>query len=73
MEWISVSDRLPEIGEEVLTINSLERIDTGMVESYCFTDENKEDFDGFEDETVTHWMPLPINPMDKKTQNVDKE
>lgn len=73
-EWISVKERLPELGEMVmLFIPQLEDGDwirTGYMDSECA--------DGVEDgppfffplghnsffsaEQVTHWMPLPDKP-----------
>ena len=56
--WISVKDRLPEEGKEVLVWND---------ESFCYVDEIKNgkwripgDYSG-----NTHWMPLPEPPQEE--------
>ncbi len=58
MEWISVKDRLPEIGEPVIIyygrfVAEAMRNDNGVFVVSC-SDEEAED--------VTHWMPLPEPP-----------
>lgn len=60
-KWVSVEDRLPSIGIDVLVIDEYGGIYTGQ---YC--DNGTWDLllaywgDGFTD--VTHWMPLPDAP-----------
>lgn len=62
MEWISVKDRLPEIGERVLTLDKRGRI--GDREYYRF----ESGFICFRPDglvpgkDITHWMPLPEPP-----------
>ena len=64
MKWISVKDRLPECGIEVLVW----RKGTDVGCDYLTT--HGEDafgndilkWDVFEDEKFTHWMPLPEPP-----------
>lgn len=60
MEWISVNDRLPDDGQEVVTykngiyeIQKYEKRRNGWISrSYWF----------WTMATVTHWMPLPEPP-----------
>ena len=63
MEWISVNDRLPEkCGEYIVFVKNL----TGriayfnpvFVASFYYT----WNFQAWEDNVVTHWMPLPAPP-----------
>ena len=61
-EWISVEDRLPEVGENCLTSH----MDFGgcCIETYCysfFKDGVWGNY-GNEDVNVTHWQPLPPPP-----------
>jgi hypothetical protein len=56
-EWISVKDRLPEEGANVLIYNK-EYLHKGLIETDYY--ENNR-FRYFRD-TVTHWMPLPSPP-----------
>lgn len=58
MEWISVNDRLPEPGEDVLVCNHWGDIDTDMV---WINPDGKTEF-YFDKTNVTHWMPLPEPP-----------
>lgn len=66
MEWISVSDRLPsESGEYIVHVKNL----TGRIKYfnpvfvasfYCGWN-----FQAWEDNVVTHWMPLPEPPKEE--------
>jgi len=61
MEWISVKDRLPEIGVEVL-----------IYEPGCLIQINFRDDDDYWDcdgvvSRITHWMPLPKPPKENET------
>ena len=71
-EWISVEDRLPEIGVPVLVIHDRE-VKVGVrvwehptfednFESFWFWDCAYDDGKGWENEDVTHWQPLPKPP-----------
>lgn len=76
MKWISVKDRLPEDGEDVLVYYADDfHITVGYFESnnvryYIESDGSKFcTYDGWETEIpwapkgrVTHWMPLPEAP-----------
>ena len=53
--WISVKDRLPEVGVEVLTVNN-----KGLVSLWYLPKEVVGT--GFW-ATVTHWQPLPEPPV----------
>lgn len=60
MEWISVKDRLPEQGQEVLTYYNL--IAQGMYYVDQYPNEMTENGDIVKE--LTHWMPLPEPPKD---------
>lgn len=54
MEWISVNDRLPEIGKPVLGFEGDNRMTVWVINSH-------EEYPLFS-EYVTHWMSLPEPP-----------
>lgn len=65
-EWISVKDKMPEKGtydrylvhvENVTNFNRL--LDNVIIALWCCDDWL---YDGWEDNRVTHWMPLPPKP-----------
>lgn len=56
MQWISVKDRLPEIGQQILIYDKY-GIELGSLydtDSFCGNSRYNE--------KVTHWMPLPQSP-----------
>ena len=61
MKWISVKDRMPEDGQEVIVYSPDEDVQSGV----CYF----EDY-GFQGDcnlrsilvNITHWMPLPEPP-----------
>ena len=58
-EWISVDERLPEVGESVL--GYAESMDECFVVAYSNT--YRTFFNGqFPNDDITHWMPLPEAP-----------
>ncbi|EMC9795065.1 DUF551 domain-containing protein [Enterobacter kobei] len=63
--WISCSDRLPESGQNIITLNNCGGVFGGYIfkkytdGSYVFVDAEEE---YREDDTITHWMPLPAAP-----------
>jgi hypothetical protein len=68
-EWISVEDRLPETNEDVLIYRG-KRIGC-LVNVYTYLGNNEwEDEYGYwsrtDDESITHWMPLPTPPTEKE-------
>jgi hypothetical protein len=56
--WISIEDRLPELFENVLTIDSEGKIFINWLEEIT---ENKSYF-AYGGGSVTHWQPLPEPP-----------
>lgn len=54
-EWISVEERLPERNGRYLTHCNIENQSLVCVLYYC-------KIGGFNEGTVTHWMPLPEPP-----------
>lgn len=56
-QWISVSERLPEIGGYYFVHHK-----GGLVSERRFYEEAPELFIPFGNEPVTHWMPLPKPP-----------
>ena len=65
-KWISVGDRLPEIGDEVLVLTEFKDI---RIYSYMRIDQEtadvvwEDDYGHWEEiASVTHWMPLPEPP-----------
>ena len=70
-EWISVRDRLPEIGEEVFVlILSADwgiTYDIGYIHRPGFWDTvwyDSKDLQSIENDFITHWMPIPKLPSD---------
>lgn len=64
-EWISVKDRLPDKGQDVLAYRG--DFNGDMMNTYTYLgSENWEDDYGYrgstEHEGITHWMPLPEPP-----------
>ena len=59
-EWISVKDRLPESGKDVVLIAlRWGEVDIGWCENGRWGSEFVNEYD---DGEVTHWMPLPQPP-----------
>ena len=56
-EWIPVSDRLPEKGEDVLVYT----LTHDVLKAHCYGDRQWFAHDGIW-RVVTHWMPLPEPP-----------
>ena len=66
-EWISVNDRLPQRPHPSFHREwYLVAFDTGVV-SMIFFDFDSEEWNSY-GLHVTHWMPLPEAPKEKKTQ-----
>ena len=61
MNWISVKERLPAVGETVLIYYRYH--DQQSIVTARFVNGG---FIGFWDADVTHWMPLPASPTDEK-------
>lgn len=56
-EWISVNDRMPEEGENVLTYGARPFYDVFYINRLINKESGEWLYDG-----VTHWMPLPEPP-----------
>jgi hypothetical protein len=57
--WVSVEERLPEVGTDVIGYS--EKKDRCFVVAY--SDTYKSFFSGqFTNDDITHWMPLPLPP-----------
>ncbi len=62
MNWISVDERLPEIGMYLIaTGRYLEEVPVGWYDGSCWS----WGFDDAEIDDVTHWMPLPEPPKER--------
>jgi hypothetical protein len=64
MEWISVKEKMPKVGELVIAFSPIEYFDD---DDKVFLDETFIDKDGkvqweWGENTVTHWIPLPEQP-----------
>ena len=60
MSWISVKDRLPKSGKEVLFITGWKTMCVGFYRD--FSGWSNGEFVGID---VTHWMPLPKPPKEE--------
>ena len=74
-KWISVKDRLPEEGQDVLVwyhgsydVAYLQKVKPVKLQPPQFNNVEMFEwcFDDFEDVDVTHWMPLPAPPEEEK-------
>ena len=65
MNWINITEQMPEIGTSVLATNG-QRIRVAHTEDFSagvfFIEDGQ---DGYSLEDVTHWQPLPSLPNDK--------
>lgn len=75
MEWISVKDKLPPIGQEVIVYSPKSNSGDGRVTALCRKIRYEEatnfywdnDYGGsnvYVQDAITHWMPLPEPPKD---------
>jgi hypothetical protein len=67
-EWISVKDRMPEEGVEVLVYGDIYLNRKGA--DVDFVDKSG-NFFYYDEGEVTHWMPLPMPP--KPKDNISRE
>jgi len=68
MKWVSVDERLPQEGDRVLAFWSSDNFKThGQVEIMILVEDSIWAFwpeeEPREDLNVSHWMPLPENPI----------
>ncbi|WP_185959376.1 DUF551 domain-containing protein [Serratia liquefaciens] len=59
-EWISCKDRLPEEGENIITLNNRGGVWGGYVFKHGVFVDAEEEYR--QDDSITHWMPLPAAP-----------
>jgi hypothetical protein len=65
MNWISVKDKLPELGESVLLIDAYESQYVGWLHEFTTSSSIHWQYSyccGCAATSVTHWMPLPEPP-----------
>lgn len=63
--WISVKDKLPEVGDwdkNVLTINDVGQFRVAYYDGHCWRNSIGEIVDWLA--PITHWMPLPCPPQE---------
>jgi uncharacterized protein DUF551 len=77
MKWISISDKLPEVGKLILVFDDLEKeIRFQLMEAdnqfYYYNYSFGEEY-AYEPGRITHWMPLPNQPerLSEKTPKDD--
>lgn len=69
--WIPVTERLPEVAQEVIVSTEFEGVCAGILDSYG---EWFAPCSEYKLTRVTHWMPLPAAPgSDKQAQEVPVE
>jgi hypothetical protein len=67
--WIPVTERMPDNGVEVLTWNPTgpyQTVACWVGNEWSSGDCRADAYDRFEEEGITHWMPLPAPPTDGK-------
>jgi len=62
--WIACSERMPEEGENIITLNSSGGVFGGYVFKHGVFVDAEEEYR--QDDKITHWMPLPAAPEGKK-------
>lgn len=63
--WIKCSERMPEVGQEVILFNGIVRSGYYYTEYGDFSDVTE---DCFTIGNATHWMPLPVQPEITKSE-----
>lgn len=58
--WIACSERMPEEGENIITLNSSGGVFGGYVFKHGVFVDAEEEYR--QDDKITHWMPLPAAP-----------
>lgn len=67
MEWISVKDKLPDVGQNVFVCSKNGHVQEvaysiGKWDDLLFWVDCLEEFDSVSFDQFTHWMPLPQPP-----------
>lgn len=57
-KWISVKDKMPKNGEQVIAYNG-KSVEVGL---YCFSESFRYFDYSKKNHNITHWMPLPSPP-----------
>jgi hypothetical protein len=68
MEWIRCSERMPPDGVEVLFVAFGQDVEVGRHYHQEWTDlrtDSQNEAITFDDQCVTHWMPLPEPPKEQ--------
>lgn len=66
--WIPVTERLPEVAQEVIVSTEFEGVCAGILDSYG---EWFAPCSEYKLTRVTHWMPLPAAPANDKQSGVE--
>jgi hypothetical protein len=61
-QWISVEDRLPEKIGYYLVVRNINKVTTRKFDEWITGSRKRFWHSGGEDESITHWMPLPEPP-----------
>lgn len=65
-QWISVKDRLPEVGQAVLTYGRKGSIGIGFIQQNSCSNGKVYFYPRYGDSLPTHWMPRPEPPKEEE-------